>query len=130
MVTAVPFVSLNLGFYKHVGVELKLYPKTHRLTYSQPGNVVLRYWRNSLYKHFGVELKLYPKTHRMTYSQLGNVVQRYWRNSLFANISPNAARNHGPAEYDQRLELTKPVLEKLYLNDRYDDYLPQKRNEL
>jgi hypothetical protein len=96
MITAVPFVALNLGLYKHVGVELKLYPKTHRLTYSQPGNVVLRYWRNS----------------------------------LFANISPNAARNHGPAEYDQRLELTKPLLEKLYLNDLYDDYLPQKRNEL
>lgn len=88
-VTIVPFASLNLGFYKHVGIELKLFPAAHLLTYPR-----------------------------------GQSMQRHWRNSFFRNFNPGkAARNHGPDEYDKRLELTKPVLEKLFLNDLYDEYI-------
>mmetsp|Transcript_1722 Transcript_1722/g.2662 ORF Transcript_1722/g.2662 Transcript_1722/m.2662 type:complete len:433 (+) Transcript_1722:160-1458(+) len=87
MVTIVPFASLNLGFYKHVGFELKLHPGKFTLTY--------------------------PK---------GKRVRRVWRNSIFRNFNPGkATRNHAPAEYDQRLELTKSMLKQVFLNDLYGE---------
>lgn len=55
LVTVGPFVALNGGMYKHVGVELKLDKGTHSLSYPTRdyGTYFQRTWRNSLFANLG-----------------------------------------------------------------------------
>lgn len=92
IVSIEPFLSLRGSLYKHVGVQLKLYP-------GSSGSYSLSY----------------PKR----YAIFWNLLKRAWMNSLFANLSLNYLRNHGTAEYNKRLEVEKLHLENIFLNDLY-----------
>eukprot|EP00560_Eucampia_antarctica_P002376 CAMPEP_0197835012 /NCGR_PEP_ID=MMETSP1437-20131217/24460_1 /TAXON_ID=49252 ORGANISM="Eucampia antarctica, Strain CCMP1452" /NCGR_SAMPLE_ID=MMETSP1437 /ASSEMBLY_ACC=CAM_ASM_001096 /LENGTH=446 /DNA_ID=CAMNT_0043440139 /DNA_START=61 /DNA_END=1401 /DNA_ORIENTATION=+ len=93
IVTIVPFLSLRLRLYKHVGVELKLDTKGSSL--------------------------IYPKLPTVKY--LVNAWKRTWRNSLLSNLSLGYLTNHGCSEYNKRLDVKKDYLDSIFLNDLYAD---------
>lgn len=92
VVTLMPFLSLRLRLYKHVGVSLKLYQNKHVLSYPKVGML------------FAL-----------------NKLRRVWTNSLFANPSLIYLKNHGCKEYNARLDQAMAHLDSIYLNDIYAD---------
>uniref|UniRef100_A0A7S4MD75 Fungal lipase-type domain-containing protein n=1 Tax=Odontella aurita TaxID=265563 RepID=A0A7S4MD75_9STRA len=92
IVTLMPFLSLRLRGYKHVGINLKLYPDTHEL--------------------------IYPKVGKRYQAQAW---ARIWGNSLLTNPSMKYLVNHGTSEYNRRLDKAHDVLGGLYLNDLYSN---------
>lgn len=54
LVTVMPFFALNWGLYKHVGVELRLYPDKFILAYPN-GKTVQRVFRNSVLQNAGLK---------------------------------------------------------------------------
>lgn len=92
IVTLMPFLSLRLRGYKHVGHNLKLYPEDCELIYPKVGK-------------------------RFT----GQAWARIWGNSLLTNPSTKYLINHGTSEYNRRLELVKGKLDELFLNDLYSN---------
>lgn len=92
IVTLMPFLSLRLRGYKHVGHNLKLKPTGCQLVYPKVG------------KRFTAQ-----------------AWARVWGQSLFTNPSTKYLNNHGTSEYNRRLDVAKERLDNMFLNDLYAD---------
>jgi len=57
IVTIMPFYAINLGSYKHVGVELKLYGDKYTLRYPKgsQGNALVRTWSTSVFNNLSTQ---------------------------------------------------------------------------
>eukprot|EP00540_Astrosyne_radiata_P003811 CAMPEP_0116844270 /NCGR_PEP_ID=MMETSP0418-20121206/12570_1 /TAXON_ID=1158023 /ORGANISM="Astrosyne radiata, Strain 13vi08-1A" /LENGTH=479 /DNA_ID=CAMNT_0004475155 /DNA_START=1 /DNA_END=1440 /DNA_ORIENTATION=+ len=94
IVPLVPPVAWNFGLYKHVGLEIKLFPDArYEMVYTQ-GNHTKRIWGNSLFNNLSLNpiKKHSPLVYDDRLEAVRNDLERLYLHDIFEEIAENARK--------------------------------------